>query len=152
MRTYTVVFSAVNVTASQDLFEITNSATEVLALYSAMVGQTSDTGESQSEILRCQIVRIGGAAGSGGSAATPRKHEDGDPAANFTAVTNNTTLAQTPTVLWDEPWNVQSGWPYNPIPEERITIPPSGILVVRLLPNPADPLTMSGRLTLVSVG
>jgi len=150
-RIYTASVS-VAVTAIQDFFEVNAPADAAVAIHRIFIGQSSDAGDAQAEMLRVQISRSTGTAGSGGSVPTARPHEVGSPAYGGTVEANNTTQAGTTTVLFEEAFNVQAGWYFVPTPEERIIISPSGVLVVELPAAPADSLTMEGSITFEAIG
>ncbi len=145
---YTASFSAVAVSAIQDLFQLLASATVPIILYSVRIGQSSDAGDAQAEMLQIQISTTDMTInGSGGSTVTPSKHTPGDPAAVTVAEANNTTQSTVATPVISDTFNVQAGWLYQPPPEERITILPTDGLVVELPAAPSDPLDMSGSIT-----
>lgn len=148
-RMYAVTFTAVAVTATQDLFMIAPAANKPVAIHELILGQSSDVGDAAEEILRVQIIRGHTTVGSGGSSVTPAPMLAADTAAGFTARVNDTTIASagTTTVHYAEPFNIRAGldkiWtpetrPYCTNGETRI--------VVRLMASPADELTMSGTL------
>lgn len=150
-RMYTAEVNAVAVTAAQDFFEINAPADAIVVLHSCFLGQTSDAGDAEAEMLSVQISRVGGTAGSGGSSPTVNPHQLGDSAFGGTVEANNTTQVGTPVELYSETFNVQAGWYYVPTPEERFIISPSGGIVVEIT-APADSLTMSGRITFEEIG
>ena len=148
-RIYTVSFENVAVTAAQDFFEISPADDHpcvVLALY---IDQFSDMGDAQEEGLRYKIIRGHATSGSGGSAATPRPLDPGDAAASFAAEINNPTLASSGTAvdLHAGAFNIRSGLALI-FPPEMCPVVNQGqsTLVVRLMANPADSLSMSGTL------
>lgn len=147
--TYTVVFQAVAVTAAQDFFELNAPSTAAVEIISVTIGQSSDAGDAQDEMLRVRIRSGMTSSGSGGSAPTPVKTAPLDAAAAATAEVNNTTASSGGTIIEhvDECFNVRGGWVYMPPPEARIIVAPSGRLAVNLPTAPADSLTMSGTLT-----
>ncbi len=150
-RMYTAVFNDVAVTAIQDLFELNAPADAVVVLHSVTIGQSSDAGDGQAEMLSVQISRCTG-SGSAGSTPTAQKHNVGDAAFGGTVEANNTTQGATATPIFSEAFNVQAGWFYRPTPEERIILSPSGRIVVELPVAPADALTMSGSITFEEIG
>jgi hypothetical protein len=147
-RVYTVVFSAVSVSAAQDLFEITPASNKPIEIIGIELGQTSDSGDAQDEQLQISIIRGHTTSGSGGTAPTPQSLEPNDGAAGFTAEVNNTTVATTGTAvtLFTTAWNVRAGY-INWFPEYVRPSATSGntTIVVRQT-APADALTMSGTL------
>lgn len=151
-RMYTASFEAVAVTAIQDLFEINAPSDAAVILHSFEIGQDSDAGDTEAEMLRCTISRAPTASGSGGSTPTARPHNEGDAAFGGTVEANNTTQATGTVVLKPIPFNVQAGCVYQPTPEERIVISPGDRLVVELPAAPADSLTMSGSIVFEEIG
>jgi len=150
-RYYSVSFSGVAVSAIQDLFEIKAAAAKPVTLHEVVIEQSSDYGDSASEGLGIVIKRGTGAitSGSGGSGAvTPAKHNTSDAAASALAETNNTTQATggTITTIRAEAFNVQAGYQYLPLREDRIIFLPTEYCIVSLTGAPADALTMSGTL------
>lgn len=151
-RMYTASVGAVAVTAAQDFFELVAPSDAVVVIHSIYIGQYTDAGDSEAEMLPVQINR-NTASGSGGSALTARPHEVGDAAFGGTVEANNTTQAGgTETVLVQEAFNIQAGWFYKPTPEERIVLSPSGQIVVELPVAPTDSITMQGSITFEEIG
>lgn len=146
-RVYSAVFAGVAVSVAQDLFELNGPATGVVEILSCRLGQTSDYGNAEAEGLRIGIHRSTGASGSGGTIPIARPHNPADTAFSGQVEANNTTVATTLTQILADVWNVQAGWLYVPIPEERIIMAPSARIVFKLPVAPADPITMSGTLT-----
>lgn len=157
-RIYTVSFEAVAVTAAQDLWELNAPAGKACRLRSVFVGQSSDAGDAEDEMLRIRINRgsSGTTSGSGGTAPTPAKTDSGDAAASFTAEVNNTTAmvagGGTITLLHPDTFNVRAGWVYRPTPEEMYTWSASERLTINLPVAPADSLTMSGVAIVEEIG
>lgn len=145
-RVYTSTFQNVAVSAVQDLWEITAPSTGMVRILSAHVGQESDAGDAQAEMLRIGITRYA-SSGSGGAVDTPRPNNVGHAAFGGTVERNNTTQGGTPTEVFIESWNVQIGWHYNPIPEEMFWVPPSGIIAIELAVAPNDALTINSFVT-----
>lgn len=147
-RTYAITFSAVAITAANDLFEITPASNKPVEILGIELGQTTDSGDAQDEQLQISIIRGHTTSGSGGSAATPVPLEPNDGAAGFTAEVTNSTPATvgTTTTLHTGVWNVRAGY-INWFPEEARPKANSGntTLVVRQT-APADSITMSGTL------
>lgn len=150
-RVYTASFDNVAVTAAQDFFEITAASGTIIRILSVFIGQSSDAGDAQAELLRIQINRYS-TSGSGGSTPTARPHHVGDAAFGGTVEANNTTQGGTAVLLVAETANVQAGWYYTPTPEEQILSAVAGILAISLPAAPADSLTMSGRITFEVIG
>lgn len=147
-RVYSVTFSAVAVTAAQDLFEITPADDKPVEIVGIELGQSSDAGDAADELLQISIIRGHTTSGSGGSAPTPTPLNPNDTAAGFTAEVNNTTIASTgtTTTLQTGCWNVRAGY-INWFPEgARPTAGQGNTTIVVRQTAPADSLTMSGTL------
>jgi len=147
-RIYTVVFSAVTVSAAQDLFEITPADDKPVEIVGIELGQSSDAGDAMDELLQISIIRGHTTSGSGGSAPTPAPMSPADTAAGFTAEVNNTTVASTGTTvtLHTGCWNVRAGY-INWFPEGvRPAASQANTTIVVRTTAPADALTMSGTL------
>lgn len=145
---YTASFTSVAVAAIQDLFQLLASATVPIVIHSIRVGQETDAGDAQAEMLPIQLMRSTVSVnGSGGTSPTPAKHSQGSLAAVTVAEVNNTTLGETTTIILPDTFNVQAGWLYLPTPEERITILPTEAFIVHLSAAPDDSITMSGSIT-----
>ena len=151
-RMYTAQVSGIAVTAIQDFFEVNAPADSVVVIHSIRIAQYSDVGDAAAEMLPVQITRSTGASGSSGTTPTARPHHLGDAAFGGTVEVNNTTQATTTVVVLSDAFNIRAGWLYNPPPDERIVISPSGILVVELPVAPADELTMQGSITFEEIG
>lgn len=148
-RVYSVEFENVSVTAGQDLFYIAPADDKPCRLLACYLAQISDVGDAQEEVLRLRIIRGHGTVGSGGSSATARPLAASDPAASFTARTNDTTIASAGTAvnIHSDAFNIRAGWQYIPTPETVILCTQAdATIVVRLLAAPADAVTVSGTL------
>lgn len=147
MRKYTVGVNAVAITTAKDLIRISAPATMVLCVTRAWVTQS---GSVTSEQSRAIIQRASDSIA--GTTETPRSFEVNDPAATFTceSVTTDHTLTLDP--LEDEGFNWVSGFLWVPAPEERIWVPPSGRLVLRLAVAPSASKTVSAGLNVIEIG
>jgi hypothetical protein len=111
------------------ILEITNSATEVVEILRAWVTQenVTATGQCGIQILRKTVSITGSTVTvqslSSGTASVSAQH---------TATGEGTDGA----VLIREGMNIVNGWLYLPVPEERITIPPSGMLALKFTTAP----------------
>lgn len=152
---YAATFSAVAVTAAQDVFEITAPATSRVLIRGIRIGQYTDAGDAAAEILSVLVIRGYTTSGSGGSSVTPVNLHgwSGAPSASSTVEANNTTVANTGTAvtLLADTMNVQAGWQYYPAPHDHMVLDYSQRLVVRIT-APADSLTMNGTLIFQEIG
>lgn len=151
-RLYSVVFTAVTVSAQQDLVYIKPAADKICiveAIYLAASGGTADAGDAQEELLRIEVIRVPSTVtvGSGGSAVTPAPVIPNDAAAGFTARTNDTTVATTSGSLQSKyltGLNIRIPTPFVVPPEWRMVIANAEAIVVRLNLAPNDSVNVSG--------
>ena len=142
---YSATFSGVAATAAQDVFELVAPANARLTIRKIVLGQYSDFGDAQAEILSVTVLRGHTTSGSGGSTPTPASMNGYAPPSAATVEANNTTVASggSPETLIADTMNVASGWFHEPPPEERISIKDGERLVVRIN-APADEITING--------
>jgi hypothetical protein len=89
---YSAFFDAVAVTAQVDFFEFLAPADASIIIHEVHVGQETEEGDTQAEVLSYKIVRGEGAtSGSGGGTVTPTPLEAGMAASGATVETKNTT-------------------------------------------------------------
>lgn len=161
MTVFTAAFSAVAVTLAQDLFEIVAPANSRVRLLEIDIGQYSDFGDAQAEILSIAIHRGHTVSGSGGSTVTPENINPYGAAAGSTVEANNTTVAITSgALLWATAWHVQAGFLWGPLENaprgvlafrRHIIIKPSQRLVIRIT-APNDELTTNGSILFEEIG
>lgn len=148
-RKYSVNFENVAVTAAQDFFEISPADDKPVRLLGLFLSQSTELGDAAEEMLRIQVIRGHSTGGSGGSAQTPVAINPGNPAAAFAAEVNNTTIAAdgTAVILHSDTFNVRAGMQLFWTPETApMASQANSTIVVRLLANPADSITMGGTL------
>jgi hypothetical protein len=153
-RAYEVNFSAVAITAKQDLFYIKPAADKICvieALYLSNVGGAADAGDAQEELYDLRIIRVPATVtvGSGGTSPTPNPLSTNDAAAGFTARVNDTTVATTSGTLLqlhNDGWNVRVPYVWMPPPEHRLLVANAQAIVARLESTPADSITCSGTM------
>lgn len=154
-RIYTVSFVPTAVTAQVDLFELTPADDKPIEVVGIMLGQNSDVGDAQDEILNIQVIRNFTTSGSGGSAPTPAPVNGSDAAAGFTAEVLNTTLAVTgtTTTLHSDGFNVRVGYQLW-LPEgcEWQCSQATTRLVIRTSAAPADSISMFGTVYVRELG
>ena len=154
-RMYSASFTIASAAATIDFVEIVAPATAVVVIHEIHI--TQDTLET-SEQLPASILRVPATAtsGSGGSSVTPRKIGGVlDAAAASTVESGNTTVATTSGTLETIrrlAENILNGWHWVFTPETRIVVPPSGMVVVRLLTAPTAALAVSGELIFEEIG
>jgi hypothetical protein len=151
-RLYAVTFTAVSVSAAQDLIYIKPAADKPILLEHVkigVVGGTADAADAQEELLDIRIVRLPATVtvGSGGGAFTPLPIQVSDAEAGFTARINDTTIATTSgslQVLDADQMNSRVGYTYLPAPEHRVVVANAQAIVCRLTGAPADALSVNG--------
>lgn len=145
-RVYAVPFAAVAITAAQDLVEISPADDKPVELIGWHIGQTTDAGDAQDELLQITVTRGHTSSGSGGSSVTPAPLSPNDAAAGFAAEINNTTIASagTTATLFASAWNVRAGsdvW----LPEDvRPRASQANTTLVVRMSAPADSITTNG--------
>lgn len=150
------VYSApINITAAFtaviDIFELLAGTNKPLVIHGWEIGQTSELGDAQEEVLILILNRVTGAptSGSGGGTSTPAAVEPGDGASGVTLETGNTTVLTggTSTEVARFPWQVRAPHIYQPIPEEKLILDQATRFVLKLGAAPADSISaVVGRL------
>lgn len=155
---YSCSFQEVAVTAAQDLFELAAPADAVVRLISCRIGQSSDPGDAQAEMIPIKIVRGHGSvtSGSGGTAGVEEPLSKGFSAAGSVVEINNTTKMVVGSgslhTMLNDAFNLQVGWLYQPVPEEVIEVSPSDRITVELVTAPVDSLDMNGTIVWEELG
>ena len=147
---YGANFSAQAITTATDIFEITPAADRPVVIYGMTLGQTTDLGDAQEEVLMIGIYRDC-TAGSGGTANTEYVYNNAAVGAANTAATRSLGTASTGGTLIDIiPWNIRVPLAWIPIPEMRpkfSNIAAEGpTSTFRLIAAPADSITVSAVL------
>lgn len=148
MPVFSAAFSAISVAAAQDLWEIVApTGSDKVTLRELRIGQYSDFGDAQAELISIQLIRGYTTSGSGGAAVTPVNLESASRAAQTTVERNNTTVATagTGSVLLADSFNVASGFWYRPPEDERIVLISGERLVVRIS-LPTDAITTNSTI------
>ncbi len=130
------------ITAQVDIFEVLAASGKPYQILGFELGQSSEVGDTQEEMLVMVLKRVTGAptSGSGGGTSTFYPINPNDTAAGATIETANTTklTGGTATNLKRFSWNVRGTCLYVPIPEARITIDAGTRAVWELVTTPAD--------------
>lgn len=138
-----------------DVFELLSSSTQPVDLLGWELGQTTEVGEAQEEILTLILKRVSGSptSGSNGGTSTGRTTVPGG-TVGATLETGNTTKLSggTSEELARFAWQVRQPHLYQPTPDEIITIAPSTRLVLELATTPADQIGgIVGRLIVAEI-
>ncbi len=147
-RPYSLTFTRVAVSTAVDIFETTINSGRPLDLTGLHIGQDSDAGDAQDEMLTIEIIKGFTTSGSGGAAVTARPLDGRDALWTGAAERLNTTLALggTPLVMLADAWNIRAGYVWTPTPDQYIKQREADRIVVRSIKAPTDPVTMSGTL------
>jgi len=171
MTVFTATFSAVAVSAAQDLFEIVAPSDSRVRLLEIDIGQYSDFADAQAEILSLLFFVGHATVGSGGTTITAGVENSTVGLANIspygresgaTVLVNNTTVATgtTAELMWATQWHVQAGFIWRPSEDmprgldpfrRHIVLKPSQRLVIRCT-APADAITTNGSVLFEEIG
>ena len=157
-RSFTVSFEAVAVTAEVDFFELLVPSTSVLRLIEVHIGQESEEGDAQAEVLAYKIVYGAGSvtSGSGGSTSTPTPTQEGFGSSGVTVETNNTTKmtagSGTLTTKWSDAFHVAAGLHWPPKPKMELEVSPGERITIELAEAPADSITFNGTVGFELIG
>lgn len=148
---YTVTFSEQTIAAASgdvDLWEIVPADDKPVEIVAASLGNKSEIGDAQDEMLSINIVR-GNTTSSNGTLTTPQLLDPSDAAASFTAEVLGATVATagTSVTLVADTFNVRAGWNvvFPEAMRPKVSQAQTG-LYVRLTSAVADDLTLSGTL------
>ncbi len=152
---FTAPFSAVALTTNPyDLFHITAPANARVALREVRLGQYTEFGDAQAELLSLQVM-VGTTAASTGTAITPSNvlRHTGAPTAGTAVVGPSTALASTAsaTVMISDAWNVEAGYWLSPAECDRIVLNPGQRATIRMT-APNDTLTLNGTVMFQEMG
>jgi hypothetical protein len=149
--TYSAPMDALAFTAATDVFECTPVVDRPAIIYGMQLGQTTDLGDANEEVLRIGLY-IDVTAGSTGTALTegPYGNESAQAAATMAVVANRGTPSTGGTLIDIIPWNIRIPLFWFPIPELRVkfsNIAAEGpVSSFRLMSAPTDSITISGCL------
>jgi hypothetical protein len=143
-------------TAQIDIFELLAGTGKPLRLLGWELGQTSEVGDAQEEVLTLVLKRVTGAptSGSGGGTSTFVATTPNDTAAGATLETGNTTklTGGTSVEIARFPWQVRQPIPYPPIPEEMLVLDSATRFVLELVTTPADSISaIVGRISVLEI-
>ena len=148
MRVYNVLMERISVSAAIDLIRLSAPSDAVLVLLRTWLSQTAS---ETSEQLGVSVNRA--STDGTGTSYTAEKHEDSDAAFGGTAVVNlSADTTKTGNPPYGDSFNILNGWIWVPMPEDRLWVPPSGRIVLRLEDAPGSALTMNGGLTFGEIG
>lgn len=152
MRIYTVTAPPVAQTTAFDLFEIVPAANTICQILGFEIGQTTEAGDAESEMINFEVLRGYTVSGSGGTAPTPGACSEGDVAASFTAEVNNSTQAgtSTPVSLHEGSFNVLGG--YSMMYPGGMELSITSRTVLSINTAGADSITFTGTMWVAEIG
>lgn len=134
---YTAYIDITGISTNKTLMLIQSPSTAVVEIIGIHV---TNLDVETSEQLSIGLFKVSTLGSPSGTSVTPEKHETGDAAAAATLTGN---LSAEPTTYATNPIDKQgvnnlAGYHYDPIPEERPIVAPSGAMGVRLLVSPTS--------------
>lgn len=132
---YTVLAEAQTISTAITILELTAASTAALELYRAWISQG---GSTTSAMARIQILRKSGTITGTATPPTANPLEVGMPAFGGTVKWKATAEGTDGAVIYSDSFNVLNGWLWLPVPEERIMVPPSGIIALKFPAAPAS--------------
>jgi hypothetical protein len=134
---YTAYIDISGISSAKTLMLIQSPSTAVVEIIGIHV---TNLDVETSEQLSIGLFKVSTLGSPSGTSVTPEKHETGDAAAAATLTGN---LSVEPTAYATNPIDKQgvnnlAGYHYDPIPEERPIVAPSGAMGVRLLVSPTS--------------
>jgi hypothetical protein len=149
-RAYSVVMTPTSISAARTLVELSAPSTMLLAVTRVVLGQTASETSEQNRFI---IQRVSGTAATG-TTRTPEEKEPGGPAATATAKVNCTAEPGTfdGQPAYTEPFNWLNGVVYVPLEIDRIWVPPSGRLAIKVADAPSAALTMECLVDFLELG
>ena len=148
---YSAPIDALAFTLATDVFEITPAADRPIMVYGFSLGQTTDLGDANEEVLRIGLYRDV-TAGSTGTTLTEVKYSNDAAQGTVSAavVSNRGTPSSGGTLIDIIPWNIRIPLYWFPIPEMRpkfSNLAAEGpVSTFRLMTAPADSITVSGAI------
>jgi hypothetical protein len=149
---YTVPFAYTG-NANVDLVEVTAASSKPIIILGWDIGQSSDFGDAQEEILTLSLKSGQTTSGSGGSAVTPVNTDSSGIAASFVAEQANTTKASAGTILTHGVWTWNVRMPGDKLlsPEQQFVMAASRRATLEIS-GAADSLTITGLLWVQEIG
>lgn len=138
-----------------NFWNVTAPSGSRVALREIRLGQYTEFGDAQAELLSIILMTGSTAIGSGSliTGVNPNRYS-GAPTAGSSVTGPSTTLASTAsaTLVLADSFNVAAGWYYRPPILERIVLGLSQRLIVHCPSTPNDPITLNGTMVLQELG
>jgi hypothetical protein len=148
---YTAEIAISGVADSGTMVLMEAPSTMVLEVMSAAFTNVDNDSTEQLEAGIFYVVNRGVPAGT---TITPRQHEPGDQASSIGCIGALTTepSGYDGESLGRRGFNNAGGYYFDPLPEERPIVPPSGMLGLRLLTTPATSFNGDAHITYREIG
>lgn len=148
---YTAEIQISSVSAAKTLMLLEAASTHVIEILAANITNMDNDSNEQLEFGLFTVTTKGSPTGT---SVTPEKHEPGDQAASSTATGN---LTAEPTAYNSKAVDRQgasnlAGYRFDPIPEERPLVKPSGLIGLRILSAPAAGFKAVAQITFRELG
>ena len=130
---YSVHGDAQAVSTAITVLEVTAPSSGSLEIVRAWLSQSSST---TSAMARVQLLRKTATITGTASPPTPVPAQVGQAASGVTVKWKATAEGTDGVIYMDDAFNILSGWLWLPVPEERVFVPPSGIIALKF---PAAP-------------
>lgn len=143
---YTVLNKAVTILTAITIIQIKAGANNGLVVLRASLTQQGSVVSAQEEVAfvrKSSAATVTAAIDATDNTATILKRDPNQATASATLSTTATGITGTSegtdaNTILREAFNVLNGWLYLPVPEERIYVPPGGILALKFLNAPAS--------------
>lgn len=134
---YTASALISSLATSKTVVLLTAPATAAVEILGIGLSNTDSESSEQWDIALFRVTTLGSAAGT---SVVPAKHENGDTAANASCLVNLTVEPTTYETVAIDRQGVSNlaGYRYDPIPEERPALPPSGSIGLKLISTPSS--------------
>ena len=106
----------------EEIIQFPGETTALAKLHEVRIGQSSDAGDADAEMLRVTWF-LTTALGTTGTSIVGQGTEPGFGTALHNSVSAGATLSTALTVIGSEAFNVQAGWLYLPTPMTQLTVP-----------------------------
>lgn len=148
---YTASIEIASLSAAKTVLLIECASTKIIEILSISLTNENQTTAEQLQIALLRVTTKGSPAGTTANSAVS---EIGTAATGATVLgdlsAEPTTYAAPP--LYQEGVNNLAGFHYDPLPEERPTIAPSGLVGLKLLANPTNAFKCVATITYREMG
>lgn len=148
---YTTEYEITSLTGARTVLILRAPPTAVLEILSASLSNSNSDNAEQMEAGLYVVTNLNSATGT---IITPRKHEPGD-SASLAGSSGNLTVepgSYDSVAIDHQGWNNLAGYRYDPIPEERPIIGPTGAVGLRYLDNPVSGFNAIAQIVYREIG